>query len=166
MSVNTTSLDLLLKEIKDPHVQENFYRLKLFLENLSTGATTIVQGDTNISVEGAVQLTKVMACDSGVAVDDWVYQSETVDNLAVAAADQNPAKPVIGIVIAKPSLTQCEVMYLGITPFTVGRGQLYLGLTGQASDAAPATGYIQKLGMSFGDGEILVRPEWTRILKT
>ena len=33
-------VDLLLKEIQDPHAQENFHRLKLYLENLksSTGA--------------------------------------------------------------------------------------------------------------------------------
>lgn len=43
MSTNTTRLDLLLKEINDPYVQENFYRLKLYLEQLSVGNTTIVE---------------------------------------------------------------------------------------------------------------------------
>jgi len=166
MSVNTTSLDLLLKEIEDPHVQENFYRLKLYLEQIATGNTTIVQGDTVTNVAGAVALKKVMSCDVSVNINDWVYQSTTVDNLAIAAVDHNPLKPVIGIVVTKPATTQCEVMFLGVTPFASGRGQLFLGITGQASDVAPSTGYIQKLGMGFGDGDILVRPEWTRILKT
>jgi len=33
-------LDLLLKEIEDPYVQENFYRLKLFLEAFDAGDDT------------------------------------------------------------------------------------------------------------------------------
>lgn len=45
MSTNTTKLDLLLKEIKDEYVQENFYRLKLYLEQLGVGNTTIVNQD-------------------------------------------------------------------------------------------------------------------------
>ena len=43
MSTNTTKLDLLLKEIDDAYVQENFYRLKLYLEQLAVGNTTIVE---------------------------------------------------------------------------------------------------------------------------
>jgi len=42
MSTNTTRLDLLLKEIEDEYVQENFYRLKLYLEQLAVGNTTVV----------------------------------------------------------------------------------------------------------------------------
>ena len=58
------NLDLLLKEIKDPYVQENFYKLKLYLERLArnkTGNTTILQnitggggsGNTILSGSGA-----------------------------------------------------------------------------------------------------------------
>lgn len=167
MSVTNRNLDLLLKEIKDPHVQENFYRLKLYIEELAIGTTNIIQNITNAgSVPGAVQLKKTMNCLASVAVNNWVYQSDATPNTAIAAADNNPAKPVIGVVVDKPSATQCEVMFLGIHSFVVTQGQLYLGTGGLASDAAPASGYIQKLGYSFGDGEILVRPEWTRILKT
>lgn len=36
----TNSIDLLLKEIEDPYVQENFYRLKLYLERLDSGGGT------------------------------------------------------------------------------------------------------------------------------
>lgn len=47
----TTSLDLLLKEIKDPYAQENWYRLKLYLETLSSGITTINQTIINAGDE-------------------------------------------------------------------------------------------------------------------
>ena len=40
-------LDLLLKEIADPYVQENFYKLKTYIENLTTsGGGTGTQGLT------------------------------------------------------------------------------------------------------------------------
>lgn len=42
MTTNTTRLDLLIKEIKDPKAQENWLRLKLYLEQLNVGNTTIV----------------------------------------------------------------------------------------------------------------------------
>ena len=44
---NTNSIqELLLKEIKDPYVQENFYRLKLYLERIGA---QIGSGDTTIN---------------------------------------------------------------------------------------------------------------------
>ena len=50
----TNSLDLLLKEIKDPHAQENWYRLKLWLDRLETGITTIIQGGGGSVADEAV----------------------------------------------------------------------------------------------------------------
>lgn len=171
----TNNFNFLLKEINDPYVQENFYRLKLILDRLidsgllgtpQTVTQIITGGSSTPPVPGTVSLRKVMGCAATVTVGNWVYQSDSTNNFAIAATNNSPAKPVIGIVVAKPSSMQCEVMYLGITPVVVGRGQLYLGATGNTVNAAPVSGHVQKLGYSFGDGEILVRPEWTRILLT
>lgn len=38
--MTTPQLDLLLKEIKDPYVQENFYKLKSYINNLKTSIGT------------------------------------------------------------------------------------------------------------------------------
>lgn len=160
-------LDFLLKEIADPYVQENFYKLKLFIEENNIGPGLIgppgVAGP--VGPPGTTQLKKVMGCDVSAAVSDWVFQSTTVDNFAIVATDNNPLKPVNGIIVAKPTPTSADVMFLGITSYVVGRGDIFLGATGTAVTTAPATGFIQRLGISFGDGEILVRPDWTRVKK-
>ena len=67
----TNSLDVLLKEIKDPYAQENWYRLKLYLERLNkTG------GDTNITnISGSTvtsvweKFTKVVPISSTIIAD-------------------------------------------------------------------------------------------------
>lgn len=163
-------LDLLLKEIVDPYVQENFYKLKVYLENTlvgGSGGSTGPQGPQGPpgaqGPEGEADIRKTLDCAVGVAVDDWVYQSTTTDNFAITATDNSPTKGVNGIVLSKPTTTTCEVMFLGITTLAVARGEMFLDASGQASNIAPATGYLQRLGISFGDGQVLIRPDWTRI---
>lgn len=54
MATNTTNLDLLLKEIEDIYVQENFRRLKLYLDSLIEQGILGVPGNNiqNINVGG------------------------------------------------------------------------------------------------------------------
>jgi len=67
----TTNLDLLLKEIEDPYVQENFYRLKLYLNSLESGVTTIIRDGTGGT--GGVSIwekfTKLVPASSTIIVD-------------------------------------------------------------------------------------------------
>lgn len=50
MPTNNTKLDLLLKEIQDPYVQENFYRLKLYIDKLiDDGQIGVSSGDTIVN---------------------------------------------------------------------------------------------------------------------
>lgn len=166
MSVTNNSLELLLKEIKDPHVQENFWRLKLYLESLAVGNTTIVQNNTGggSTTTTTSAITKTMDCAVSVGIGDWVYQSPSANNFAIKAVDQNPPDPVIGVVTSKPVASQAVVLLLGITDaLSIGRGKLFLGATGQASLTQPSPGYQQKLGVSFGDGFVFINPETTRI---
>lgn len=52
----TNNFEPLLKEIEDKYVQENFYRLKLYLESIGLGSssggggTTIIGGGSSVSV--------------------------------------------------------------------------------------------------------------------
>lgn len=72
----TNSLDLLLKEINDPYVQENFYRLKLYLQRLQTGGT----GGTTIINQGG----------GGNAVDSvWEKINKTAPAGSTIVADSN-----------------------------------------------------------------------------
>ncbi len=68
----TNTLDILLKEIKDPHAQENWYRLKLFLERLTTtdGVTTIIPGGGGTSTDPVWEkFTRVVPGSSTIVAD-------------------------------------------------------------------------------------------------
>ncbi len=73
----TNSLDLLLKEIKDEYVQENFYRLKLWLERLNTGGTTIVVGGGSGGSTAAVweKFTRSVPASSTIIADSVALSS-------------------------------------------------------------------------------------------
>jgi len=61
--VNDITPDLLLKEIEDEYVRENFWRLKLYLEQLQSGGTTIINsgGGSGTSLSGYKNDTEVDA---------------------------------------------------------------------------------------------------------
>jgi len=73
----TNSLDLLLKEIEDRYVQENFYRLKLYLERLDTGGTTIINqggsGSTGVSVWDKIE--RIAPASSSIIADTLALSS-------------------------------------------------------------------------------------------
>lgn len=156
-------LDFLLKEIEDVYVQENFYKLKLYLEQLTSGDSTLIQNIVNAASTDDNQISKVMSCDASVGVGNWVVNSLVTNNTVEAAADNLTPEPVIGIVLDKPATTKCNVCFVGLVPITLARGRVYLSQTGQASITGPSVGYQQKLGVSFGDNTMFVNPESTRI---
>lgn len=164
-------LNLLLKEISDPEVQYNFWRLKEYIDCLGEGAggDTIVNRSVVVN-EAAVPSTtsfisRIMDCAASVLVGDWVYHSGLQNNFAISSTDNKPPEAVFGKVIDKPSPTVCEVVHLGIAPDNVGRGTIYLDENGQATNVCPQDGYIQRLGVSYGNGEILINPEIHRVVR-
>ena len=112
---------------------------------------------------GDSDITKLMGCAVSVAVDDLVFQSTTTNNLAVTATDNLNISPVIGHVVSKPTTATCMVQLKGVLPFTIGRGKVYLSATGTYSNTAPATGFLQTLGWSCGDGRLEINPSLMRI---
>ena len=110
------------------------------------------------------EVTKIMDCDSGVMVNDWVFQSASTNNLAVKNVNDTEVEPTIGIVKAKPTAVTCEVLLLGLYSglALAGRGKIYMGSSGAATMTAPISGtgvFLRQLGINFGDGTIYVNPE-------
>jgi len=126
------------------------------------GLTNVSVGDTSAGVPTS-SITTVMDCAVSVAVNDWVYQSLTTDNRAIKAATNSPNAPVVGIVIAKPSSTTCEVLLNGTYSLAVARGKMFLGSGGAAVNVGPSTGYLQTLGVSFGNGTVYINPNLNRV---
>jgi hypothetical protein len=110
-------------------------------------------------------------CFSTDAVGDFVYifGDKVGDNYQVSKADQDVATkmPAVGVIIEKPSATDCVVQLSGIV-----RG-IYTGLTPQkryflgadsrptVAFARPTSGFrvVQVLGLALASGEFLLRFE-------
>lgn len=77
MATNNTRLDLLLKEIDDKYVQENFYRLKLYLDRLLD--------DGLLGVSGSINNTTVINNNSV-----WEEESASVTSSGTLTIDTVP----------------------------------------------------------------------------
>lgn len=110
-------------------------------------------------------ITKIMDCDVSLSVGDWVFQSTTINNRAETPTDNNPDSPIIGRVVDKPSTTQATIVLIGIVNESEPRGRIFLGSTGGSAVTPPTIGFIQRLGVSFGDGQMMLNPELHRVKK-
>jgi hypothetical protein len=150
--------DFLLKEIQDPYVQENFYRLKLWLDELSLGGTTATgpqgppgpQGPAGDSGTDYIILEGV-TCDASVATGKVVRM--TGGGTAVNALADIPGNSnMMGICIAKTATTVANIQVSGITP------ALYAGLdvTKDYFLSTSSAGDVTNVVPS-GSGEMLVK---------
>ena len=126
------------------------------LTNVPVGSTTSGSGTL-------ANISQIMDCAASVVVNDWVYQSLTTNNRAIKATNNSPNAPVIGIVIDKPTTTTCEVLLNGTYNLAVDRGKMFLGTGGVASNVGPGSGYLQTLGVSFGNGKVYINPNLNRV---
>lgn len=165
-------LDLLLKEIKDPYVQENFYKLKIFMENLdvTTGGTG-PQGSPGPSgpqgIPGVGGTLTVVAGEPLSAVK-FVYLG--ADGKAYLGNSGTYATAeVIGITMTAASTgSNVEIQPFGPlqdASFTFGYSQmLFLTTLGNFSTTVPVTGHRVKLGQGLNNGQIFIDIDETIIL--
>jgi hypothetical protein len=160
-------LRLLLKEIDDKYVQENFYKLKLYLDNLEdvlkNGLTgpdgdTIVIGGTPPPVVSAPKLTQIFNTDVSTVVSDFVYLNGTntvtkvTDNLSATIPNG-----IFGVGFSKPNPTQIEVMFVGVgagySGLTPGL-PVFVSTSGSPTHTPPTTGMVQQIGFAISASEI------------
>ena len=103
-----------------------------------------------------------MNCLPSVNVGDLVYQSPTYANNAITAVDNLATPPVMGIVLSKVTPGVANVYYHGPIPTALPQGVVFLGVDGTFSSLVPAAGYVQHLGVSFGNGTMLFNPSLAR----
>lgn len=164
-----TRLDLLLKEIEDPYVQENFRKLRRYLDCLDTGLAGPrgLQGPAGApGQDGSSDQKYIMNMPATVMVGDVVYQDYTQVNFADKFATNDSPDPFIGICITKETSTTGCVQTRGLYDLVIAQGPLFVSATGTLQVGVPASGYWQRMGYSFGDGKIWLEPERIRIRKT
>ena len=170
---NKKRLDLLLKEITDPYVQENFYKLKVYLENVLVGGSGGVQGpqgpqgppgppgDTAVNVESATKLKITRTAQEDILAGEVVRAfSDTHVSLATADSTRSDAM-VLGIAEAD-ALTgaDVDVILLGVitdAAFAVFglNDPLFLDVDGGITNVKRTSGYHVTVGKALGGNNIL-----------
>lgn len=176
--------DLLIEQLDEGDVKETLYRLTEKLKEIfdfydtgdlvgaqgargpqgppgAPGATVGIPGPPG--EDGSADLFKDFICDASVPVNAPVRLSG--DGFVQVTTDNNPATKIIGIVIDRPTISTCTVQVFGFYDISFPRGELWLSAGGTLSSVRPFDGFIQRLGYSYGDGSILIRPEQERFLR-
>lgn len=164
-----TRLDLLLKEIEDPYVQENFRKLRRYLDCLDTGSLGPrgLQGPVGApGQDGASDQKYIMDVPAAVSVGDVVYQDYSLVNTADKFATNDSPSAFIGVVITKETSTTACVQTRGLLTTALGQGPVFVGTTGILQLGLPASGPWQRMGYSFGNGKLWLEPERIRIRNT
>lgn len=117
------------------------------------------------SVVGSVTQVIEIDVDSGAAVNDLVRINEGTPDLADVATNNLDNRVVIGIIIEKLTTTRARVALTGVIddPDATTQGIIYLSATGRFTSTPPTTNYVQKLGFSFGNGKVDLKPDKTHV---
>lgn len=162
-------LDLLIREVKDPHAQENFWRLKRILEDLElSGGITGPPGPQGPAgpagpsgtTTSAPKLVATFSTDVGtlathlVRVNGNNSVTRITDNLSSTIPNG-----VFGVGLSKPSSLQIEVTFTGIvggfSGFTAGL-PLFISTLGVPTHTPPTTGMVQQIGFAVSATELFV----------
>lgn len=157
-------LDLLLKEVKDPYAQENFWRLKQLFDSGELSSTTPgpqgpvgPPGPTPTSVP---RVTTTFNTDVGTSVLDLVRINgdNTVTKISDNLATTIP-NGILGLAYYKPSSLSVEVITLwiigGYAGLTIGQ-PVFISTLGALTHTPPATGMVQQVGMAVSATEVFV----------
>lgn len=157
-------LSLLLREVQDPYVQENFRKLKAYVEALSADSSSSSNTETSSVFTSGEGITKIMVCAPNVSVDDLVYLDGKSANLAKKVSTNDTPGRVIGMVTKKITPNRVEVKIYGIIDTDLPNGPVFVKENGEMKVGVPSSGgQTQRLGFSFGNGKMMLSPNRTRV---
>ena len=181
---NTQDLaDVVIEQLEEGDIKESFYRLTEKLKEIfdfydtgdlvgpqgargpqgpagPPGATVGIPGPEGPA--GSATTDKDFLCDASVPLNAPVWLAG--DGFVQTITNNNSPGPIIGVVIDRPEVDTCTVRIFGLYDFSFARGDLWLSSSGTISTVRPTLGFVQRLGYSFGDGTIIVQPDFQRSL--
>ena len=111
----------------------------------------------------AKTLQDTFPCDVSAVTGDLVRASDTLAGGVDVAVDNLIQRPVIGLILSKPTTTTAEILLLGKASGFSGLTQgatVFLSSTGTATTTAPVgPGYLQVLGAATNTTEIIFSPQ-------
>jgi hypothetical protein len=169
MTKTLKRLDLLVREVQDPHAQENFWRLRNLIEDLGSNGVPGPQGPAGPpGPQGPVgptpttvpKVVVTFTTDAGTLATHLVRVSAA--NTVIRITDNLSAtipNGIFGIGLSKPSATQIEVIFMGIlggySGLTIG-SPLFISTAGIPTHTPPATGMVQQIGFAVSATELFV----------
>jgi hypothetical protein len=160
-------IDLLFREVEDLHAQENFYRLKNYLDNLTTGGGTGPQGPpgpagpAGPSGTPGDNLTVTKTAGETISAGKAVYADTST---VVKLSDHSVVARQKCIGIAKTAATAgnpLEVIVDGtftdaiFSGFTLNE-PVFVGTSGTLTQTPPTSGVLLEIGYYLGENKIEV----------
>lgn len=167
-------LDLLFREVEDIHAQENFYRIKVYIDNLATGGLIGPPGPQGpIGPQGPAGTSSLYSAQAGSLVvtrkansalvkGDAVYAISTT-HVDLATADSVITNAMVfGFALADAAISaDVDILILGVledpifSVFTLN-SPLFLDVSGGITDIKRTTGYHVMVGKALGSNQIFV----------
>jgi len=114
-------------------------------------------------IESAKTLVDSFICDAGAAVGDFVRASATISGGVDVAADNTIKRPVIGLILTKPTATTATVLLIGKATGFSGLTQgatLFLSASGGLTTTPPAgAGYVQIIAVAIAPDTVVFSPQ-------
>lgn len=151
------------------HTQKRKLRMSekvKYIFNPFTAQLDAVQQKLNIS---ANSITDIRNCLVGASIGDLVMESLAITEGVDSVVDNNDIRPIIGIIINKPTTTTCEVLTVGRVDGFVGLtkgSKIWLNTDGTVTSTPVATGYLQNLGTAREADVIDFNPQINRVKRT
>lgn len=156
-------LDLLLREVSDPPAQENFWRLRNIISDLTSSGVPGPAGPAGPTGPTPVAVPKLVATfntDVGTLAGHLVRVNG--DNTVTQITDNSAAtipNGIFGVGLSKPSALQLDTIFTGImgsyAGFTIGL-PLFVSTLGVPTHTTPTTGMVQQIGFAISATEMFV----------
>lgn len=169
MTKTLKRLDLLIREVQDPHAQENFWRLRRILDDISDSGLAGPPGPPGPAgppgspgpVTSAPKLVATFNTDVATLATHLlkVTGANTVERITDNLSATIP-NGIFGVGLSKPSSLQIDVTFTGIvggySGFTIG-SPLFISTSGIPTHTPPATGMVQQIGFAISATELFVQ---------
>jgi len=119
--------------------------------------------------EQSESIVSLRNCLVGASIGDLVLESLAIVNGVDTSSDNTDIRPVIGIIISKPTTTTCDVFMLGLLDGFAGLtkgGKVFLETDGSITQTIVSTGYVQTLGIASDTDTINFNPQTIRVLRS
>jgi len=125
------------------------------------------KGVSGSSTSYADKIIETYICETHAEVGDVVYFSDDTNSKVEINTNNEVIYPSVGIIIEKITTTNCRVLMFGECDTTysglVKGKKVFLDTDGTPTSTPPTEGYVQCLGVCYGEDKLFVKPSVERV---